>query len=35
MTLAPRQLKRTAYHEAGHAVAAILMMFPFAGNHRS
>ncbi len=29
MTLAPRQLKRTAYHEAGHAVAAILMDVPF------
>jgi hypothetical protein len=29
MTPAPRQLKRTAYHEAGHAVAAVLMDVPF------
>jgi hypothetical protein len=29
MTPAPRQLKRTAYHEAGHAVVAVLMGVPF------
>lgn len=29
MTPGPRQLKRTAYHEAGHAVVACLMGIPF------